>query len=89
MANLITGVRILCGLALLFFPAFPKWFYVFYAAGGLSDVLDGWTARRLGEVSDFILKKIEEIHICFFPVKAGYAIFNVHSGFGTVLRYNE
>lgn len=68
MANLITGVRILCGLALLFFPAFSKWFYVFYAAGGLSDVLDGWTARRLGEVSDFGARLDTVADILFFGV---------------------
>ena len=68
MANLITGVRILCGLILLFFPAFSRWFYVFYLAGGLSDALDGWTARRLGEVSDFGARLDTVADITFFGV---------------------
>ena len=68
MANMITGVRILCGLALLFFPAFSKWFYVIYVTGGLSDALDGWTARRLGEVSDFGARLDTVADITFFGV---------------------
>ena len=66
MANMITGVRILCGLALLFFPGFSKWFYVIYVSGGLSDALDGWTARRLGEVSDFGARLDTVADILFF-----------------------
>lgn len=68
MANVITGVRILCGLALLFFPAFTKWFYVIYLLGGLSDVLDGWVARRFGEVSDFGARLDTVADIVFFGV---------------------
>lgn len=68
MANLITCVRILCGLILLFFPAFSNWFYAFYLIGGLSDVLDGWTARRLGEVSDFGARLDTVADIVFFGV---------------------
>ena len=66
IANSITGVRILCGLALLSFPAFSKWFYVFYVTGGLSDALDGWTARRLGAVSDFGARLDTVADIVFF-----------------------
>ena len=77
MANLITCVRILCGLALLFVPAFEKWFYVFYLAGGLSDALDGWTARRLGEVSDFGARLDTVADMVFF----GAALIKVFTGF--------
>lgn len=48
IANVITCIRILCALPLLIFPAFSKWFYLFYVLGGASDVLDGIAARRLG-----------------------------------------
>ncbi len=47
MANIITGIRIICAVALISCPAFSKWFYVFYIAGGISDVLDGYLARLL------------------------------------------
>lgn len=66
MANVITGIRILCGLILLFLPGFSKWFYVFYLTGGLSDALDGWTARRLSEVSDFGARLDTVANIVFF-----------------------
>ena len=45
-ANIISLTRIPFGIALLFFPALSTGFFVFYALGGLSDVLDGFIARR-------------------------------------------
>ena len=53
MANIITSFRILCALALLFCPAFSRSFYILYLLGGLSDVLDGIAARRLGKETEF------------------------------------
>ena len=53
MANLITGLRIVCSLALLFCPAFSPAFYTLYIAAGLSDMIDGTVARKTGTVSDF------------------------------------
>ena len=49
MANIITGFRIVCALALGFCPTFSIWFYVFYLLGGISDVLDGIAARHFGK----------------------------------------
>lgn len=49
VANVITCVRIVCALVLVFCPTFSAWFNVFYIIGGVSDVLDGIAARRLGE----------------------------------------
>ena len=53
MANAITSVRIVCAAALLFCPTFSGWFYLFYLIGGVSDVLDGFAARRLGKETEF------------------------------------
>lgn len=53
MANLITGIRIVCAIALLFCSALSPAFYTLYVVGGLTDVLDGWVARLTGTVSDF------------------------------------
>ena len=53
MANIITCIRILCSIALLFFPAFSPAFYTLYAAAGVSDMADGTIARRTGTVSEF------------------------------------
>lgn len=53
MANLITIVRILCSIALLFCEALSPWFYVLYIAAGVSDMVDGWVARKTNTVSEF------------------------------------
>ena len=48
MANVITGIRIVCALVLIFCPTFSTRFYVLYIVGGISDVLDGAVARHFG-----------------------------------------
>ena len=53
MANSITGIRIVCSIALLFFPAFSPAFYALYVAAGFSDMIDGIVARITGTVSEF------------------------------------
>ena len=53
MANLITGIRIVCSIALLFCPAFSPAFYALYITAGISDVADGAVARKAGTVSEF------------------------------------
>ena len=47
MANIITSIRIVCAVVLIFCPAFSTWFYVFYIVGGISDVIDGIVARHM------------------------------------------
>ncbi len=51
MANTITFFRIAVIIVLLFCPVFSPAFYVFYTAAGLSDMLDGFAARKTGTVS--------------------------------------
>ena len=53
MANIITGIRILCSIALLFCPVFSPAFYVLYITAGVSDMADGAVARKTGTVSEF------------------------------------
>ena len=53
MANIITGIRIVCSIAMLFFPAFSPAFYALYIAAGVSDMIDGTVARKVGTVSEF------------------------------------
>ena len=53
MANIITGIRIVLSVVLLFFPALSSAFFVLYVAGGLSDMIDGAVARKTGTVSEF------------------------------------
>ena len=66
MANVISGIRIVCGLFLFFCVPFSKWFYLFYLLGGVSDVLDGYVARRTGTESDFGAKLDTAADIVFF-----------------------
>ena len=65
MANTITFFRIAASTVLLFYPVFTPAFYAFYIAAGLSDMLDGFVARktdtvsklgaRLDTIADFVL----------------------------------
>lgn len=53
MANIITCIRILCSIALLFCPALSVAFYALYITAGVSDMADGWVARKTNSVSEF------------------------------------
>lgn len=53
MANILTGFRIICSVALLFVPAYSVRFYLLYIAAGISDMLDGFAARKLNTSSKF------------------------------------
>ena len=51
MADILTFLRIICALLILIFPAFSKWYYLFYLFGGITDAVDGVVARRLGNAT--------------------------------------
>ena len=53
MANTITFFRIAAGIVLLFCPVFSPAFYVFYIVAGVSDMLDGFVARKINTASRF------------------------------------
>ena len=53
LANGITLLRILCSLALLFWLPLSLPFYVLYSAAGLSDILDGFIARKTNTSTKF------------------------------------
>ena len=53
LANLLTGLRILCSGALMLFPAFSALFYLTYLLCGLSDMADGAVARKTDSASRF------------------------------------
>ena len=53
MANILTSVRVICSLALLFCQAFSIPFYVLYITAGFTDMIDGTVARKTGSVSEF------------------------------------
>ena len=51
LANLITGLRILCGIRMLCTPVFSDGFYMAYLLGGFTDMIDGTVARKLNAVT--------------------------------------
>lgn len=53
MANLITFIRIICSIGILFAPVFSQMFYALYLIAGLSDIIDGIVARKTKTVSEF------------------------------------
>ena len=65
MANLVTITRILCSIALLFCAALSPWFYALYITAGVSDMVDGWVARKTNTVSDFG-SKLDTVADIFF-----------------------
>ena len=53
MANIITGIRIVISVVLMFCPALSLVFFVLYITAGITDMIDGAVARRTGTVSEF------------------------------------
>ncbi|MBO7145455.1 MAG: CDP-alcohol phosphatidyltransferase family protein [Salinivirgaceae bacterium] len=53
LPNAITTVRILCSAAILFCNALTPMFFALYIAAGVSDIADGWVARRTNTASEF------------------------------------
>ncbi|MBO4721788.1 MAG: CDP-alcohol phosphatidyltransferase family protein [Muribaculaceae bacterium] len=66
-ANIITGIRVLCSIVLLFCTALSPAFYTLYIIAGASDVLDGWVARRTNLASE-LGAKLDSAADCFFVV---------------------
>ncbi len=52
IANALTFFRITASAVLLFCPVFSPAFYAFYIAAGLSDMLDGFAARKTNAASE-------------------------------------
>ena len=59
MANIITGIRIVCSIALLFCPLFSQAFYALYITAGISDMIDGTVAaiRAINLVCGYVMRK--------------------------------
>ena len=53
IANIITGLRILCSILLLFFPVPSSGFFILYLLCGFSDMADGIIARKTNTASEF------------------------------------
>ena len=52
LANIITVIRIILSIGMLFVPVFSPVFYALYIIAGVSDMVDGTIARKTGTASD-------------------------------------
>ena len=66
--NSITFLRILGTIVLLFIKPLSVLFFVIYAFTGLTDVLDGFVARKTGTQSDFGAKLDSVADLLFYTV---------------------
>ena len=53
LANLITSLRIVFSVVLLFLKPLSLPFLILYIAAGITDMIDGTVARKNGNVSEF------------------------------------
>lgn len=52
MADIITVFPMVCSVVLLPVPTFSAGFYVLYITAGISDMLDGFVARKTKTASE-------------------------------------
>lgn len=76
IANLVTLCRIVFSLIMLFFPVFSSMFYVWYIMAGITDMIDGTIARKLGTESDFG-GKLDTVADIIFVASAAYKVLPV------------
>ena len=78
LANIITGLRIIGSVALLFLdaPSFP--FYITYLLCGFSDMIDGAIARKTNAVSSFGSKLDTVADIVFMAACAVKVLPMIH-----------
>ena len=53
IANIVTSIRILASVCLLYFSVFSPMFYTAYLLCGFTDMIDGAIARKTNSVSSF------------------------------------
>ena len=68
MANLITGIRVLANVGLLFCPALSPSFFGLYLLAGLTDMIDGPVARKTHTATAFGAKLDTAADILFAAV---------------------
>lgn len=68
LPNCITFFRIIGTLCLLFMPACSTMFLLIYTLAGLTDVLDGWLARKTGTSSAWGAKLDSMADLLFYAV---------------------
>ena len=67
-ADAVTILRMVGTLCLAFVQPESLWFFAVYTITGLTDVLDGWLARKTGTESDFGAKLDNIADLLFYTV---------------------
>lgn len=67
-ADTVTSVRIIASFLLLFLPLSSARFLAVYTFAGLTDILDGWLARKTGTASDFGARLDSVADLLFYGV---------------------
>ena len=67
-ADTVTSIRMAASFFLLFLPLKSIWFLVIYTFAGLTDVLDGWIARKTGSASEFGAKLDSVSDLLFYGI---------------------
>ena len=67
-ADAVTMLRMVGTLGLAFLNPGTLWFFAVYTITGLTDVLDGWLARKTGTESDFGAKLDSIADLLFYTV---------------------
>lgn len=68
IANIITGIRIVISVVLLFCPVLSSAFIILYITAGITDMADGTVARKTGTVSELGSKLDTVADIVFVAV---------------------
>ena len=76
LANMITSIRIIGALSLIFFKPLSLAFFIVYGICGLSDAFDGFVARKLG-ISSPLGSALDSISDLLFYGIMGAKIFPV------------
>ncbi len=66
--NIITSIRLLGAIILIFLKPLSIPFYIVYAICGASDAVDGFAARKLGGVTEFGSKLDSVSDLAFFGI---------------------
>ena len=67
-ADTITSLRMAASFLLLFYPIHSGGFLTVYTVTGLTDVMDGWLARKKGMASEFGAKLDSMADLLFYSV---------------------
>ena len=67
-ADAVTMLRMVGTLGLAFLNPGTLWFFAVYTITGLTDVLDGWLARKTGTESDFGAKLDSIADLLFYTI---------------------